>query len=106
MTLPDNIEYEIHLNNHQYIYFVIQSPANTMISDEQMRTIVAAKMPLSTLGTFSSITSASTASCPASSAGSLTSAASLSTADIGREQADDNTIREMLARYQKYDKKA
>ena len=102
--LPNDIEYEIHLNDNQNFYFVIQSPPNAMISDDQMRGIVAAKLALSTIGSSSSMTSASCYSCPISTVGSFTTAATLSTVDIPAEKSKYQSYMDRLAKYQNNDK--
>ena len=99
--LPKDTEYQIHLNDNQNFYFVILSPIDAMISDEQMRTIVAAKMPLSSVSSATCLSSASSFSCPGSSVGSFTTASSLSTMDIPQEQMDDRTNLDLLEKYQK-----
>ena len=83
VSLPKDIAYEIHLNNQHYFYFVIPSPPNATLSDEQMKNIMAAsKAKTACISSISSVSSAGTVSCPFTSSSTMSSGSSASTADL------------------------
>ena len=90
--LPKNMEYEIHLNDSQYFYFVILSSPNATMSEEQMNNVTAAKAQSACLSSASSLSSAGSFSCPLTSSSTVSCGSTASTAEVKSKIHDSNPI--------------
>lgn len=64
INLPANVEYDIYLNDGQFLYFILPPSNDSLLNDEQIRGVIAAGSKINSASSITTVSSLSCVSCP------------------------------------------